>query len=155
MSWLTISFLLVSIVIYWTFVFKAKKNLLPRELYVTVLFALFLDLLVDTYASFRYKAWGFFNIDDIEYTSLLVILGIYPAVAILIVNWYPYRDIWWLRCTYLLAWSVYSTFYEWLTMQVGIIWHLNWRLSYSFLLYPFIFYVLVLHIKLYRRVFRA
>jgi hypothetical protein len=116
----------------------------------TIFFALFVEVLVDTYASFKYKAWGFFKPDAAEFSALFIILGIYPAAAAMIINWYPYRSVWWKKGLYLLAWAVFSTSYEWLTLKVGIMWHHQWSLVHSFFLYPAIYYMLIVYVRFYR-----
>jgi hypothetical protein len=107
-------------------------------------------LLVDTFASIKFKAWGFFEVENVEFKALWIIIGIYPIFAAMIINWYPYRDNLGKKILYLLGWSTFSTIYEWLTMKVGIIWHINWNLLYSFLLYPWIYYLLIFHVRFYR-----
>jgi hypothetical protein len=147
MSWLVI---IGTILIVYPTVYKMNKRLLKSEIYMTVVFGLFVQTLVDTFASAGYKAWGFYEVEKIEFKALWIIMGIYPFFAALIINWYPYDGHWWRKWLYLMAWSTFSTGYEWLTMKVGIMWHINWNLFYSFLLYPFIYYLLIIHVKFYR-----
>lgn len=131
-------------------VIRMRKRLRMNEIMATIFFALFVEVLVDTYACFKYKAWGFFNPDDAEFSALFVILGIYPAAAAMIINWYPYRSVWWKKSLYLLAWAVFSTSYEWLALKVGILWHQHWSLVQSFFLYPVIYYMLIAYVRFYR-----
>ncbi|WP_169823422.1 CBO0543 family protein [Paenibacillus yonginensis] len=126
-----------------------KKNLPWDVLYTNVLFGLFVQNLADSFASFRYRAWGFFEVPQVEYRSLVVILGVYPAFAILIVNLFPFKSRWMTRIAYLIGWSIFSTLYEWLAVRTGIIWHIHWDLYCSFILYPFIYYMLILQIRLH------
>jgi uncharacterized membrane protein YczE len=142
--------LVITILIFNTVVILMKKRLKISEIYTTVTFGLLIDLLVDIYASFRFKAWGFFEVEKVEFSAMLIILGIYPAAAAMIINWYPYKSVWWLKLCYLLGWTVFSTAYEWLTLKVGILWYKNWSLYYSFLIYPFIYYILILHVRIYQ-----
>lgn len=128
-----------------------RKRLSRQELYTTVLFGISAALLTDVYASFRFKAWGFFEAGVVEFNALWILFGIYPSAAAMIVNWYPYRSGLSKKFLYLAAWSVFSTGYEWITVKTEIIWHQNWNLYYSLLLYPVIYYLLIVHIRLYRR----
>ncbi|XEC97361.1 CBO0543 family protein [Paenibacillus tarimensis] len=127
-----------------------KKHIKKSELYTTIIFGLLASLLVDTYASFRFEAWGFFEKGKAEFSVLLILLGIYPAAAAMIVNWYPYKSRWWLKLAYILGWTICSTGYEWLTLKTGILWHVHWNLFYSLLLYPAIYYMLIVHVRIYR-----
>jgi hypothetical protein len=83
-----------------------RKRLPTAETYATVMFALFMATIVDTYAGLEFKTWGFFEKDKAEFAALWVILG--------------------------------------------IIWHENWNLWWSLLLYPFLYYMLILQIYIYR-----
>lgn len=146
-SWIVI---FVTTLIIYPIVIHMEKHLSLSETYMTVVFGLFVQTLVDTFASFQLKAWGFFEVEKAELKSLWIILAIYPIFATMIINWFPYRASWWKKILYLLAWSTFSTCYEWLTIRVGIMWHMNWNLFYSFLLYPFIYYLLIVHVRVFR-----
>lgn len=144
-------FLLSSVVIYNSVAWFIRKRISLSEIYATVMFALFVQTLVDAYASFQYEKWGFFEKNRAEFQALWVILGIYPAVTVLIINWYPYAASWWKKLLYFLAWGGFSTGYEWLSMKFGIIWHDNgWNLYWSFILYPFIYSMLIVQLYCYR-----
>jgi hypothetical protein len=142
--------LIITILIFNSVVILMKKRLKISEIYATVTFGLVFNLLVDIYANFRFKLWGFFEVEKIEFSTILIILGIYPAAAVMIINWYPFKSVWRLKLCYLLGWAVFSTAYEWLTLKVGILWHIHWNLFYSFLIYPFIYYILILHVRFYQ-----
>lgn len=151
MSWLVI---FGTIAIIGPITIYMNKRLSLAEMYTTIVFSLFVQTLVDTYASFEFNAWGFFEVETAEFKSLWIILGIYPFFAAMIINWFPYQASWWKKAMYLLGWSAFSTGYEWLAIKVGIMWHIKWNLYYSFLLYPAIYYMLTVHIRMYRRIKR-
>ncbi|CAG7646587.1 hypothetical protein PAESOLCIP111_05197 [Paenibacillus solanacearum] len=127
-----------------------KKNISAAEMYVTLIFGLFVQSVVDVFASFHFLAWGFYEVPIAELKSLWTILGVYPLFASMIINWFPYEQSWWKKTIYLLSWSIFSTTYEWLYVKIGIIWHMNWNLFRSFLLYPFFYYLLILHLRFFR-----
>jgi hypothetical protein len=143
--------LIITILLFNTTSFFMRKRLSYSELYSTVLFALVACSIADGYASFHFKAWGFFEVEKVEFSALLIVLGIYPGAAAMIINWYPYASSWWKKFTYLMGWAIFSTLYEWLTLVVGILWHIKWNLFYSFLIYPFIYYMLIIHVRIYRK----
>jgi len=147
-------FLLSSVAVYNAVCFFMKKRLSVAELYVTVWFSLATQSIVDTFASFEYDAWGFFVKERVEFEALVVIFGLYVPAAVMIVNWYPFGAAPWRKLLYLLAWSSYSTAYEALAVRYGVIWHDRWSLLHSFLLYPFIYYLLILHLHVFRRFVR-
>jgi len=144
------AFLFVSIACFSFVALRMKRRIPAHELYTTVVFALFADVITDLYASFVFHAWGLFYVAEVEFASLLVIFGLYLPSAAMIVNWYPFGSSWRKRLGYLLAWSAFSTVYEWATLQFGIVWHDRWNLFYSFLLYPFIYYMLIAQLRGYR-----
>lgn len=146
-------FLLGSVAVYNAVAWRTQKRISAPELYATVMFALFAQTLTDAFASFEYERWGFFEKNRAEFAALWIILGIYPAVTVLIVNWYPFAASWWKKILYLLAWGSYSTGYEWLSMKFDIIWHDNgWNLWWSFSIYPFLYFMLIVQLYLYRRI---
>jgi hypothetical protein len=148
-------FVIVSVLVYNVTAFLIRKRLSGAEIYATVMFGLVAQLLSDSYASFGYKMWGFFDRDQSDLEALWVIFGMYPACTVLIINWYPYLARWWKKLLYLIAWACYSTFYEYLTMIFGVMWHDNgWSLYWSFLLYPFIYYMLIVQLRVYRWIMR-
>jgi hypothetical protein len=147
MSWFVI---FGTMLIIYPIVIYMNKHLTLSEIYTTVVFGLLLQTQVDIFASVRFKAWGFFEINKVEFKSLWIIIGIYPIFAAMIINWFPYREIWWKKFGYLIAWATFSTSYEWMTLKAGILWHINWNLFYSFLMYPIIYYLLIIHVRFYR-----
>jgi hypothetical protein len=65
MKWIV---LIISILIFNAVAILMKKHLKISDIYATVAFALMIDLLVDIYASFRFKAWGFFEVEKVEFS---------------------------------------------------------------------------------------
>jgi hypothetical protein len=144
-------FIISSIIFFNAAAFYIKKRLTVPEMYATIMFALFVEEVVDEYASFELEAWGFFMKDRVELEALWIILGIYPAATVLIVNWYPYAARWWKKALYLLGWAVFSTGYEAITMKLDIIWHASgWTLWKSFMMYPLIYYMVIFQVRVYR-----
>ncbi|HZG55347.1 CBO0543 family protein [Paenibacillus sp.] len=140
-------FLIGSVFAFNAVALRMKRRLPVVDIYATVMFAMFVDVLVDLYASFVFHAWGFFEPKKVEFTALWIIFGIYIPSAAMIVNWYPYHSTWRRKLGYLLLWSAFSTVYEWAALHYGIIWHQNWNLFYSFLLYPAIYYMLIAQLR--------
>ncbi|MDP4086241.1 MAG: CBO0543 family protein [Bacillota bacterium] len=108
MKWIVI----IIILIFNTITIFMRKRIRISEIYTTVTFALLIDVIADTYASARFKAWEFFSVEKIELSALLIIFGIYPAIAAIIINWYPYQSLWWKKFFCLIGWAIFSTAYE-------------------------------------------
>lgn len=144
-------FLAVSILVFNITAIQSRKRLPITTIYATTCFALCVQQYFDSYATFRFRAWGFFTVGKADFPSLLVKWGIYPAVSVLIVNWYPYHSSRWKKFSYIMGWSVFSTVFEWAAIRLDILWHIHWNLFYSFLMYPVIYYVfLILHVRFYK-----
>ncbi|WP_430121699.1 CBO0543 family protein [Neobacillus rhizosphaerae] len=144
-------FLIISILIFNIVAIKTRKRLPRTVIYSTIFFALCIQQYFDSYATFFFKAWGFFSVDTADFPSLLVKWGIYPAVIVIIINWYPYKSSKLKKFFYIMGWSVFSTAFEWMTIKLGILWHIHWNLFNSFIIYPIIYYLfLILHVKFYQ-----
>lgn len=144
------AFLLISILIFNTIAFKMRKRLPLTVIYSTVFFALCVQQYFDTYATFYFKTWGFFEMGKADFYSLLVKWGIYPAASIIILNWYPFHSSLWKKSLYILALTVFSTCFEWMALEMDILWHNNWNMFYSFAIYPIIYYLfLILHARFF------
>jgi len=62
-------------------VITMKRNLTISEIYTTVIFGLFIHTVVDTFASVRFKGWGFYEVEKIEFKAFWIIAGLYPIFA--------------------------------------------------------------------------
>jgi hypothetical protein len=139
-------FLYTTVVIFNLIAILMRKNLTPIEYYSTILFGLFNSEIADRFTD-KYDAYYFFDPWFIELESLWVLLGIYPAAAMIIVNWFPYNGSKYKKLLYLLGWSVFSSFYEWLSLKAGFLHYHHWKLWYSAILYPFLYSTLFLNLR--------
>ncbi|GAE29106.1 hypothetical protein [Halalkalibacter hemicellulosilyticus] len=78
-------FLYVSIVVFNITAVFVKKNLRPNEFYVSILSGLLVSSFADRFTD-KYNIYGLFDLYFIEAKSLLIYLGIYPAVTVLIIG---------------------------------------------------------------------
>lgn len=136
------AFLVVSIVIFNVVAFFMPKRLTPLEIFTTSLFATILQILVDTFLDLKYDLYGYFQ-KGIDYMSLLVFLGIYPAANCIILNYYPSDKKPTSKILYLLAWCVFLPLFEWACLEAGFFYYNGWKLWYSCLCYPVILLILV------------
>jgi hypothetical protein len=138
-------FLYTSVVIFNLIAILMKKKLTPIEFYCTILFGLFNSEVADRFTD-KYDAYWFFDPWFIELESLWVLFGIYPAAAMIIVNWYPYNGSIYKKLLYFLGLTVFSSFYEWLSLKAGFFHYHHWKLWYSVILYPFLYSTLFLNL---------
>jgi hypothetical protein len=139
----------ISVFIFNTAAFLMKKRLRAFEYYGSILFGIFCAEISDRFAD-RFDLYYFFNSKLIEVQTFWVLLGIYPAATMLIINWYPYKKTWFKKALYILAWSLFSTFYEWLSLKSGFLHYEHWKLWYSAILYPFLYSGLLLNLYFIR-----
>ncbi|MBT2721437.1 hypothetical protein J7E67_10230 [Bacillus sp. ISL-46] len=142
-------FLYVSIVVFNLAAFLMKKNLPLIEYYASIFWGLFTAELADRFTD-KYNMYGFFEPYFVEAKTLLVILGIYPAATMLIINWYPFNRPLINKVMYILFWSVLSTLYEWLCLKMGFFYHKNWNIWLSAISYPFLYGLLFGNLKFIR-----
>lgn len=140
-------FLLISVAVFNLAAIFIPKRISLVSIYGTVFFTISFQNLVDIYLSLRYDLYGYFN-TGVDFKTLIVILGIYPAVNIIIVNFFPKKGIV-SRIIYIVALSAFSVAYEWILLQVGVFNHSDqWHLWYSAIIYPFLLLGLLLNLKL-------
>jgi len=138
-------FLYCSILIFSAIAIFMKKKLQATIYYGSVCFGVFWAALSDFFVD-HYKIYYFFKNDYTDFKTLLVLIGIYPFAAMIIVNWFPYNGSKIRMVVYIFAWSLFSTFYEWLSLQSGILHYEKWKLWHSAVLYPFLYTLLILNV---------
>lgn len=142
-------FLIFSIVIINGLCFLLPRRLTWGEIIVTAWFGLYFEAIVNIYLDVKFDLYGYYT-KGVDWKSLLPILGLYPALNYLVLNFYPSKSSKWIVITYLLAWDFFSVVYEVLSIKFGFFYHNGWTNWLSALVYPFLFYVLWLHLKFYR-----
>ncbi len=135
----------ITILIFNLVVFFMKKKLSPLICSSCIYFAIFWAEISDRFTD-RYNLYYFFYPNVIELQSFWILLGIYPAATMMIINWFPYQKSWIYKMGYILLWSLFSLFYEWLTLKSGILHYEHWKLWMSAIVYPIIYSALILHV---------
>jgi hypothetical protein len=142
-------FLYISVIVFNLVAILMKKRLSSLEYYSSIFFGIFCAEISDRFAD-KYNLYCFFQPKVIEVQTFLILLGIYPAATMLIMNWFPYRKSWTNKALYILAWSLFSVFYEWLCIKNGFLHYVHWKLWYSALSYPFLYSGLMLNLYFIR-----
>lgn len=147
---MSLFFLIFSIIILNLIVIISPKQLSLQEMYATSLFTAVLQLITDVFLDLGYDLYGYFG-KGVDSLALIVIFGVYPAINILFLNFYPYKKSFVGKCIYILCWSVFSVFYEWLSIKSGYFYHNGWNYWYSALCYPILFGILILNLYVFRK----
>lgn len=142
-------FLYVSVAAFNLIAILMRKGLAPVEYYCTIFFGLFTSGIVDRFTD-KYDIYYFFDPYFIDAKTLWVVFGIYPAAAMMIVNWYPYHANRYKQFLYLLGWAAFSTLFEWSFLKAGYLHYHHWELWYSAVSYPFLYYLLILNLRFLR-----
>ncbi|GGE56588.1 hypothetical protein GCM10011391_39370 [Pullulanibacillus camelliae] len=124
-------------------VILSKKRISQLEMFTSAVFAVVLDFIVDYLLEFRYHLYGYFKTFSADYEDLIVILGIYPLIDILFLNYYPIGKSIHKRVGYILGWSAFSVVYEWVAVQTHLFYYNGWKLIYSVPIYPLLFLILI------------
>ena len=120
-------------------VYLMPKRLSKREMYVTSLFAIGLHLLFDIFLDVKYGLYGYFDPHFVNWEMLGVTFGIYPAVNIIFLSFYPIHQTHWRKSFYIIMCSIMAVLYELIAVRTDFFYYNGWNLIYSALLYPFLF----------------
>ena len=120
------------------------------EIYTTALFATFLAALADLFLDIKFDLYGFFDKGvDWEYIPIFII--IYPAWTFVLVNYYPYYKSFLSKLIYIVIWTLFTAFFEYIALQSNVFYYNGWKLVYSILCYPFIYFLLILNVRFIRK----
>jgi hypothetical protein len=131
----------------------STKRLSNIEIYATTFFALYLDLLTDVFLAFKYHLFGYFS-EGIEWVTAPYIIVTYSSVSYLFLNYFPYKKDRLKQLFYFLGWTLFSIIYEKAAQSTKLFFYHEWKLWYSAILYPFLFLLLLINLKLIRRFIR-
>lgn len=146
-------FLIISALIFTVYSIWMKKNLTRIEIFSTIFFALTLQDNVDIYLDGKYDLYGYFT-KGIQWKTLIAIIGIYPAITIIYLNYYPSDKQWPFKLVYILGWSGFAVLYEYAAVKSGYFYHNGWTYWYSAISYPILFFILALVLKIVRKLVR-
>lgn len=143
-------FVLTSIVLFIIYFLKMDKKISYLEMYTTSIFSIVLQLLTDTFLEFKYKLYGYFD-KGVDYETLVIIFFVFPAVSSIFLNHFPLKKHFYIKTIYILAWTLFSTLYEWICVKTDAFYYEKWELWYSALIYPFIYLIIIGNFLLIRK----
>lgn len=135
-------FIVISLIILYTFIFFMPKRISKLEMYTNSLFAVLFATLTDLYLDVKYHLYWYFG-REVDWIWLIVLLGGKPAVTIIYLNFFPRAGPALKKAAYIAGWTVFLTAFEYGAVEIGEFLHYGkWNLLYSFILYPFIILIL-------------
>jgi len=144
-------YLYVSVLTFNSIAILTKKKLQPIVYYASIFWGLFTSEFTDRWTD-KWDWYGFFEPQVIDWQTTLIILGIYPAATVLLINWYPYERTITAKVAYVLAWSVFSAVFEYTFYLVGYEhFHSGWKWWYSAISYPFLYGILFIQVWFVKR----
>lgn len=136
-------FCIGSVIVFITIAIKIKKVMSRGQMWTCMLFSAIYQQSVDIWFDEKWNMYGYFY-EGIDPQYGLVLFGMFPAITVIFLNWYPWTKSNAARFWYIIAWSVFSVAYEWLAVQAGFFYHNTWKYMYE-VIDPILFYILILH----------
>ncbi|MFD2209686.1 CBO0543 family protein [Virgibacillus halophilus] len=120
------------------------------EIYSTIFFATTLAYTVDHILGLNFRLYWYAGLYEMKFQDFIIVLGLYPLVNILFLNYFPGQKKFIWKIVYLLIWSLFALGYEWLAVQTGSFKHTGWKFRYSAPSYPVLYLILFYNLKFVR-----
>lgn len=142
------------IIIFCLIVFNIIAYFIPKklsrsEMYSTSVFALLYGATTDMVLDLHYNLYGYFE-NGFQWAGLLVEYLYFPAINILFLNLFPYSKKLKNKIIYFIEWETFSIIFEWCSVHTHLFYYNGWKLWYSALVYPIIFFTLLINLKIIR-----
>jgi hypothetical protein len=153
MGEIKMTFAIISIIVFNVIAIFMHKRISRVEIYATSLFTLFLEYLANYIFDFILGVYGYFK-PGTDIKTFIIVVGIYPAVNTIFLNYFPYKRRGLTKFIYIMGVSLFSLFYEWLSLKSKYFYHDGWNLWLSGISYPILFGIIVLNLKFLRNLER-
>ncbi|MEK1833399.1 CBO0543 family protein, partial [Priestia megaterium] len=105
----------------------------------------------DVILDLHYNLYGYFQ-EGFQWLSLLAIIMYFPSISFLFLNFYPFTKNSRKKLGYILSWTIFSVVFEWFAVKTDFFYYNGWGLLYSAMVYPVIFLVLLVNVKIVRKI---
>lgn len=146
--------LLLAVALFNTIAFLITKRLTKNQIVHIWTFTIALQVLADGYLCKKYHAYWYFS-GSLDWQTLLPLTVLIPPVNIIFLNSYPFAKSLGKQLLYLLFWDIVITAYELISLLPEPWGYFNygwWRISYSFLVYPFLLWSVAAYYKWIRKI---
>lgn len=147
------TFLIFSVIFFIIATLLVPKKLPRNELYAIALFSIVIGFFTDITLDLKYHMYGYFS-PGVQFGGFLPILLLFPTSGILFMNFYPYKKTLIKKLIYISCWIIFCLIFEYFSVKSGYFYHVTWKYWYSFITYPFLFLVHLIHLRLYRRYYK-
>ncbi|MED4116875.1 hypothetical protein P4661_29005 [Priestia megaterium] len=141
----------ICFIIFNLLAFFVPKKLTPIEIYATSFFAYAYGMTTDVILDLHYNLYGYFQ-EGFQWLSLLAITMYFPSISFLFLNFYPFTKNSRKKLGYILSWTIFSVVFEWFAVKTDFFYYNGWNLLYSTMVYPVIFLVLLVNVKIVRSI---
>lgn len=143
--------ILLTMALFLLIVTFMPKHLTLIEYYTTTAISIIIQLITDYILERIFGLYGYFT-RGADWQSLLIIFFLYPPMNLIFLNFYPVTSNIFKKLIYILSFSAFAVGYEFLTLKMHVFYYNGWKLWYSAALYPFIFIILILSLKLVQKI---
>ncbi|MCO7126494.1 hypothetical protein NIE88_12025 [Sporolactobacillus shoreicorticis] len=148
--------LLLAVALFNSAAFLINKRLTKNQLVHIWMFTVAVQVLTDSYLKKNHAYW-YFSQGSFEWRALLVLTVLIPPVNIIFLNSYPFGKLFTKRLLYILVWDLAITAYERIALLPQPWGYFNygwWQISYSFLVYPFLLWIVAVYYQWIRKIER-
>lgn len=143
-------FLLISVFLFITLTIIVPKKISRSELYAVALFSIVLGFCTDVTLDLKYHLYGYFQ-PGVQFAGFMPILILFPTGGMVYANFFPYKRKLIAKIIYIIFSTTLCLIYEYLSITFGFFYHNGWNYWYSAIVYPILFWMLLVHIWFYRR----
>lgn len=123
-------------------VLYVPKRISWMEIYGTILVSIVLHLIIDSFLDIKYNLYGYFD-EGVNFKTLIFTFGVYPAINVLIVNFYSTLHLLLSKILFILILIILALSYEIALINAGIFYHNDWQIWYSALIYPILLIIIL------------
>ncbi|MGM0829391.1 MAG: CBO0543 family protein [Bacillota bacterium] len=128
-------------------VYMVRKRLRIIEMYVTSLFSIYLALFADSILGGMFKLYSYFEA-GVDWIDFVGAIGIYPAINILFLAFFPVKKNLIIKGMYILGWTLFALCYEFVAAHYSTFFQYSgWRLIYSVPIYPILYMILLYNFR--------
>ncbi|MCL1631512.1 hypothetical protein M3N64_06055 [Sporolactobacillus sp. CPB3-1] len=148
--------LLLAVVLFNCLAFLINKRLTKNQLVHIWMFTVALQVLVDGYLCKKYHAYWYFS-GHAEWKALFALTVLIPPVNIIFLNSYPFGKSLVKKALTIFCWNLAITAYELITLLPepwGYFRYGWWKTYYSFLVNPFLLWIVAAYYRWIRKIER-
>lgn len=140
-----------SIAVFVLIIIFMPKKLTLMEYYSSTLGSMIIQIITDFYLAKHFHLYHYFS-PSTYWLTLLVFFLIYPSINIIFLNFFQQMCSTSHKNFYILFFVIFSIFYEWMATKTNFFYYTGWKLCYSAIIYPFLYIILLLNLKLVRKI---